>query len=153
MASAIFKGVVHGKTIELEQAPGLPDGAPVTEAIQRVSPTPPVTSPEPIPPVETWCYRIDFDSAISPTEKVVKGTRLLAEPLVAELEQGKSDEEMLQAHPELTAADVAALRNYARVSPGLRRSFGGWADEAEELDKYLAWLRQNRRPLGRGIEE
>ncbi len=31
---------------------------------------------------------------------------------------------------------------------GLRRAFGAWAEEAEELDKFLAWNRQQRR-LGR----
>lgn len=28
---------------------------------------------------------------------------------------------------------------------GLRESFGGWADEAEELDKYLEWNRKQRK--------
>jgi hypothetical protein len=28
---------------------------------------------------------------------------------------------------------------------GLRRAFGGWADDAEELDRYLEWNRQQRR--------
>ena len=33
-----FKGVVHGKTIELDEEPGLPDGQPVTVAIQAIPP-------------------------------------------------------------------------------------------------------------------
>ena len=37
MASTIFKGVVHGKTIELDEEPGLPDGEFVTVAIERVA--------------------------------------------------------------------------------------------------------------------
>lgn len=37
MSSSVFKGVVHGKTIELDQEPGLPDGQPVTVTVQ---PTP-----------------------------------------------------------------------------------------------------------------
>ena len=34
-----------------------------------------------------------------------------------------------------------------RLPPGegLRRSFGGWAEDAEELDAYLAWNRQQRK--------
>jgi len=38
----------------------------------------------------------------------------------------------------------------ARLAPGegLRRSFGAWADEAEELDRYLEWNRQQRK-IGR----
>ena len=97
--------------------------------------------------------RIVFDSAVSPTEKVVKGTRLFAEALVAELEQGKDDEEFRKTHPELTAEDLVALRNYARTPIGLRRSFGAWADDAEELDKYLEWNRQQRKVDRREIEE
>ena len=31
---------------------------------------------------------------------------------------------------------------------GLRRSFGAWAEDAEELDKFLEWSRQQRK-LGR----
>lgn len=120
MASIVFKGVVHGKTIELDQERGLPDGQAVSVAIQRLVPTHSGQQPgEPIPPVKTWCERILFDSTVSPTEKIVKGTGLAAEPLVVELEQGKSDEHMLKAHPELTAEDMAALRNYARAPAGI----------------------------------
>jgi hypothetical protein len=28
---------------------------------------------------------------------------------------------------------------------GLRRAFGAWADDAEGLDQYLAWSRQQRK--------
>lgn len=64
---SVLKGVVHGKTIELEDDSGLPDGQPVTEQEQ-----------------------------LAPGE-------------------------------------------------GLRRSFGGWADDAEELDRYLEWTREERK--------
>ena len=33
----MMRGVVHGKTIELEEEPGLPDGQPVTVTVQPVS--------------------------------------------------------------------------------------------------------------------
>lgn len=151
MTSAFFKGVVHGKTIELDQEPGLPDGETVTVAIQRL-PRPQASPQELAPKVESWCERIVFDKTASPTEKVVQGTRLLAESLVVELQEGKSDAELLEAHPELTAEDVAALRNYARWPVGLRRSFGAWADE-EEVDKFLEWNRQQRKRDRRGIDE
>ena len=36
---------------------------------------------------------------------------------------------------------------------GLRRSFGAWAEDAEELDAYLEWNRQQRKQSRRGIEE
>ena len=72
---------------------------------------------------------------------------------MAELEKGKSDEALLQAHAELTTEDVSALRNYARWPAGLRRSLGAWEDEAEEVDKFLEWNRQQRKLDRRGIDE
>ena len=35
---------------------------------------------------------------------------------------------------------------------GLRQSFGAWADDAEELDKYLEWNRQQRKVSRRPLE-
>jgi hypothetical protein len=69
-----FDGVVHGKTIELAESPGLPDG-----------------------------------QAVSVIVKLVES-------------------------------------NDARLPPGegLRRAFGGWAEDGEELDKFLEWTRQQR---------
>jgi hypothetical protein len=69
----VFKGVVHGRTIELDREPGLPEGQAVTVTVQA-------TSQEKLPPGE-----------------------------------------------------------------GLRRAFGAWAEDAEELDKYLEWNRQQRK--------
>jgi uncharacterized protein (DUF433 family) len=141
------QGVIHGKTIELEKEPGLADG-PVAVTIRPIEPT-----PDDIPRVELWADRLVFDSAVHPLERIVKGTRLTAEALVGELAQGRTDEEMLQAHPELAKEDVVALRHYARVPVGLRLSIGACADEAEDLDKYLEWTRQQRRNRRREIDE
>jgi hypothetical protein len=58
---------------------------------------------------------------------------------------GRTDEELRQLYPELTPADVEAVRRYACVPEGLRQSFGGWVEDAEELDKYLDWTRQQRK--------
>jgi uncharacterized protein (DUF433 family) len=143
-----IQGVIHGKTIELEREPGLPDGEAVAVTIQRID-----KMPEDLPRVELWMDRLVFDPAIHPLERVVKGTRLTAEALVGELAQGRSDDEMLQAHPDLTKEDVVALRHYARTPVGLRQSFGGWAEDAEELDKYLEWTRQQRKIGRREIED
>src|SRR5947208_605775 len=96
-------GVVHGKTIELDQAPGLPDGQPVAVTIQRLEPI-----PEDLPRVELWIDRLVFDAAIHPFERIVKGTRFTAEALVSELAQGPGDEQMLQTHPELVKEDLIA---------------------------------------------
>ena len=44
-------GVVHGKTIELESDPGLPDGQAVAVTIERVAAAPVSPTPMDIPPV------------------------------------------------------------------------------------------------------
>jgi uncharacterized protein (DUF433 family) len=144
--ATVFKGIVHGKTIELEQELDLPDGEAVTVMVRRTQPTPP---PEEglgeLPRAELWADRLVFDSSVLPGERIVEGTRLAAEALVAELEQGRGDEEMLQAHPELTREDLAALRVYARVPVGFRLSFGAWAEDGEELDRYIESVYERRR--------
>jgi uncharacterized protein (DUF433 family) len=140
MSIAVLKGVIHGKTIELEQEPELPDG-------QRVS-----VQLEPDEPPK-WLDRFTVDSSIALGKLLVKGTRLRVEDLVGLVEQGRSDEDVRRRHPELTADDVDAVRKYAKVPEGLRKSFGGWAEDAEELDRYLAWTRENRKVSRPGIEE
>jgi len=40
-----------------------------------------------------------------------------------------------------TAEDVGALP----PGEGLRRAFGAWAEDADELDKYLEWNRRQRK--------
>ena len=76
--AAVLRGVVHGKTIQLDDETGLPDGQQVTITVQPVS-----------------------------------GTEVLA----------------------------------GRLPPGegISRSAGAWADDAEELDQYLEWNRQQRK--------
>jgi hypothetical protein len=78
----VVKGVVHGKTIELEREPGLPDGQVVTVTVESM------------------------DSSL------------------------------------------------ANVPPGegLRSSAGAWADDAEELDRYLEWSRQQRKHGRRDVD-
>jgi hypothetical protein len=36
---------------------------------------------------------------------------------------------------------------------GLRRAFGAWTDEGEDLDKFLEWNREQRKVGRRSIEE
>ena len=140
-----LRGKVHGKTIELDEDTGLPDGETVAVTIQRVEQPSAAVEPDAVPRVELWADRLEFDSTVLPGERIVKGTRLAAETLVAELERGRSDEEMLQAHPELTREDLVALRHFARTPMGLRRSFGAWAEDADELDEFLERNRQRRK--------
>jgi len=78
------RGVVHGKTIELEQAPGLPDGQQVGVTIEPL----PAAGSGPLPPGE-----------------------------------------------------------------GLQRAFGAWATDAEELDTFLQWNREQRKVGRRRLEE
>jgi hypothetical protein len=70
----VFAGVVHGKTIELSEAPRVPDGQAVSVIVKAVEP-----SAGGLPPGE-----------------------------------------------------------------GLRRAFGGWAEDAKELDQFLDSTRQQR---------
>ena len=77
-------GRVHGKTIELDEDLGVPDGQEVRVTVE---PSPP-TGPGQLPPGE-----------------------------------------------------------------GLRRAFGAWAGDAEELDKFLEWNRERRKVGRRRIED
>jgi hypothetical protein len=82
MDADVLKGVIHGKTIELETDPGLLDGQEVAiRVLPAARPDPPLPAGE-----------------------------------------------------------------------GLRRSFGAWAKDAEELDEYLEWSRAQRK-LGRPVPE
>jgi uncharacterized protein (DUF433 family) len=144
-------GVIRGKMIELEREPGWPEGEQVAVTIERAVPPQAKAKQAAIPAVELWADRLVFDSAVMPVERMVKGTELAAERLVKELELGRSDEEMLQAHRELTHEDLSALRYYAQTPVGIRRSFGGWAEEADELDDFMDWNRQRRKRSRREV--
>src|SRR5208282_2461296 len=97
------------------------------------------------PPIPWWVGRLDVDPAVRPGKFVIKGTQLLADDLVAQLEQGSGEEKLLQTYPELAPQDIAALREYAKLPLEMRRCFGAWADDAEELDKFLQWNHQQRK--------
>jgi uncharacterized protein (DUF433 family) len=148
-----LKGVVHGSVIELDRDLGLPDGQTVTVTLQFATILPPEPIPEDIPRGELWLDRLVFDSSVLPGVRIVKGTKLAADSLLTEIEQGASDDALLRAHPELTAEDVEALRVYARVPEWIRRTAGAWAEDADELDEYLEWTRQQRKVGRGGIEE
>lgn len=80
-----LRGVIHGRVIELEREPGLPDGQSVAVLVQPVA-----------------------DEALRPGDGL--------------------------------------------AGDGLRRAFGGWAEDAEQLDAYLRWSRQQRKRGRPGIE-
>jgi hypothetical protein len=77
-----FKGIIHGKTIELEREPGIPDGQEVTVTVHPSAPTK------------------EAPNRLSPGE-------------------------------------------------GIRRSSGAWAEDAEELDRYLESVHERRRAIQR----
>jgi uncharacterized protein (DUF433 family) len=135
-------GVSRGKVIELPEDLGLPDGQQVTVTVYAVPQEGAIIVPkEPLP---WWLQRLDNESSVRKGKYVVRGTQVLTDDLVAQMEQGRSDEQLLQAHPELTPADVAAVREYAKVPAEVRRLAGAWADEAEELEEYLEWNRRQK---------
>jgi hypothetical protein len=140
-----IQGIIHGKTIELSEAPCLPDGEAVVVSIERIAKPASVASAEELPRVEDWTDRLLFDSSIPVSGRIVKGTRLSAEALVREILAGRNDQEMLASYPELTDDDLRALRQFARLPEPFRLTFGAWAEDGEELDRYVESLRLRRR--------
>lgn len=148
---ATIQGIIHGNRIDLERAPGYPDGQPVTVEIRPTIRATPATDAD-CPPL-TWLNRFDLDPSVKLGKYVVKGTRLLVDDLVELVEQGRSDGELRALHPELSGEDLDAVRHYAKVPLGFRMSFGCAAEEAEELDRFLEWNKQQRKINRREIEE
>jgi uncharacterized protein (DUF433 family) len=138
---AAIHGVIHGKTIELEREPGLPEGQRVAVELSPLDDRP------------AWLERFVLDSTVVPARLVIKGTRLPVDELLQPAAEGSTDQELRRLHPQLTAADIEALRNYARVPEGLRRSFGGWVEDSEGLAKYLESTRRERKEQRSGLEE
>lgn len=120
-----MRGTIHGKTIVLEQDPGLPDGLVVQVEIEEST---------------AWLDRFEVKDG----QHVVRGTNLQANDLADLVDQGLTDDDLLQRFPALSPDDLPAIRKYARVPSGLRRSFGAWAEYAEEVDEFVARTYQNR---------
>jgi len=138
---ATMQGVIHGKTVKPERERGLPEGQRVADDVCPLDEPP------------AWLERFVVDPTELAEKFVIKGTRLLVDDLVQIVEEVRSDDELRQVHPELTPIDIEAVRHYARGPEGLRRSFGGWAEDAEELDKYLDWTRQQRKARRPEVQE
>jgi uncharacterized protein (DUF433 family) len=137
-----LRGIIHGKSIELEQESGLPEGQRVAVDLRPLE--------EPTP---SWLDRFRFDPVRARGRFLIKGTNLLVDDLVGQLDEGRTDEEIFRVHPELSRQDIDAVREYARAPEALRRSFGGWAEESEQLEQYLDWCRQQRKAERRGVED
>jgi uncharacterized protein (DUF433 family) len=131
---ATVQGDAEGKTIALDQEPIAPDVQPGAALASSLDPHP------------AWLERFVVDASVMPGKFVIRGTRLLVDDLV-QLAVGRTDDRLRQLHPELTTADLEAVRNYALVPEGSRRSFGGWVEDVEALDNYLEWTRRQRKVL------
>ena len=101
-SSTPLRGIVHGRTIELEQEPGLPEGQRVTVTVEPIGHFAPNTP--------------------TPTDAQQRWSQARAE--VENLGPGE----------------------------GLQRSFGAWAEDAEEVDAYLEANRQRRKLTRPGID-
>jgi uncharacterized protein (DUF433 family) len=143
-----FRTRLHGRNIELPWELGLPEGHEIEVTIRTC---PEVESLREPPP--WWLERFEVNPAVVPGKLVIKGTEVRADALVSLMEEGQSDEDLLRAHPELTPQDVQAVREYAKVPVGLRRSFGAWAEDAEELDRFIEETYRLRRMDRREIPE
>jgi uncharacterized protein (DUF433 family) len=140
-----IQGVIHGKTIELNEAPCLPDGEAVVVTIERAATPASVAPAQKSPQVEDWIDRLVFDSSVPVGGRIVKGTRLSAEAIVREIAVGRGDDELLASNPGLTAEDLKALRQFAKLPEAFRLTFGAWWEDGEELERYVESLRQRRR--------
>jgi uncharacterized protein (DUF433 family) len=127
-----FRAKLHGRTIELPWELGLPEGHVIEVTIRTCPEVEGTMEPPP-----WWLERFEVNPAVVPGKYVIRGTELRADALVSLVEERKSDEDLLQAYPELTPQDVRAVREYAKVPLGLRQSAGAWAEDAEELDQFI----------------
>ncbi len=53
---------------------------------------------------------------------------------------------------EVTVTLAPATSAALAPGEGLKRAFGGWADDTQELENYLQWARQQRKADRRRIE-
>ena len=120
-----------GRSSFTERGPALPDGQEVSVEIRPIEALPSVGWSDwlSIPRSDrvSWSSREHASS-----RRIWPGSR----------KSGCGDDELLGQHLELTPEDVAAIRQYALVPSGLRRAFGGWAEDSDELDEYLEWTRR-----------
>lgn len=84
-----LKGIIHGKSIELTQETGLPEGQEVSVEIRPVPGRRPAPAFDPAAPPPQWLERFDVDPAVKLGKFLVKGTRLLADDLEWNRQQSK----------------------------------------------------------------
>jgi len=161
MKVTTYEATVEDGQIRLSEPVRLPEHTKVFVVVPGVEETRPlrVASPRLARPEQAADFdkevawdRLVVDPAVRPGKLVVKGTGLLADDLATLVESGISDEELLARYPELTPDDVATIRQYALVPADLRHAFGGWAEDAEDLERFAAWNDLQRTLSRRPIE-
>ena len=98
MATLSLRGIIHGRTIELEGEHALPEGQEVRVMVEPVA-------------------------ALSPPR-----------PLTFLSEENRRRWE-----------EAWALVKDLPPGEGLRRAFGAWAEDAEEVDRFLEWTYAQRK--------
>ncbi len=68
-------------------------------------------------------------------------------------ETGFPDGQMVQITVQPVYGTEETSRAPLLPGEGIRRSAGAWAEDAEELDKYLEWNRQQRKASRPPIED
>ncbi len=62
-----------------------------------------------------WQERISHDPAVCHGKAVIKGTRIMVSIILANLADGMSKEDIIEAYPSLTVPDIEAALHYAAV--------------------------------------
>jgi len=62
---------------------------------------------------EDWKERISIDPNVCHGRPCIKGTRIWVSLIVDNLAEGVSEQELLEAYPQLTAEDIRAALAYA----------------------------------------
>ena len=65
---------------------------------------------------ETWRSRITSDPEVMGGEPVVKNTRVSVSVIVGSMADGMTEEELLEAFPQITSEDIRACLKYAAES-------------------------------------
>lgn len=67
----------------------------------------------PLVEMENWKKRISHDPEVCHGKAVIKGTRVMVSIILANLGDGVSREEILEAYPSITNEDIDAALQYA----------------------------------------
>ena len=63
-----------------------------------------------------WTDRIEINPAVMLGKPVIRGTRIPVELILRKLSEGATQEDLLDAYPRLTRADIQAALAYAADS-------------------------------------